>query len=518
MVLIRDDRDGGVSYSVKITQVQHKSESEDGSEAEAAPVQKSPDEPASEGESLVFGHADKEDDDDDYDDDDDVYQEFEEYEDFSGFPDSRSIASDDSFYPPDNSIGLPRSASPESISFFRACCTNNAVIVRIMIRQGLSEEDVRETDRNSRTGLIVACYQGYLDVVIALAQCPYLDVNWQDKEGNTALITAAQAGHTMISHYLLNYFPGLDIERRNCHGFSALMKAAMQGRAECVRALMLAGGDMEARDYGRKLTPQEWALFTGRYETARVMARLMARPCAEQFCDAYRLEWPQLAERVSTARENGSCLRRLAETLCCSLRLAFCVRTAPQQDGVLDHMVRVTTALSSPFIATACRTVCPGSPPCVGKHRPAVQEILRRQRQDELRGRGPMHLTQYHRLFQNSRVLLVPRAQERRTSLQPLRQAAATSAGALRRSSLMPLHLVRRSSVRPGLAVPRLFVSKAPVATCEPKKVRTTDSHLLQVPRWKYKELKEERRRVEGSNTGGRLEPLAQRLSSRREN
>lgn len=45
----------------------------------------------------------------------------------------------------------------------------------------------------------------------------------------------------MISHYLLDYFPGLDIERRNCHGFSALMKAAMQGRADCVRALMLAG-------------------------------------------------------------------------------------------------------------------------------------------------------------------------------------------------------------------------------------------------------------------------------------
>lgn len=48
-------------------------------------------------------------------------------------------------------------------------------------------------------------------------------------------------GHMMISNYLLNYFPGLDIERRNCHGFTALMKAAMQGRAECVRALMMAG-------------------------------------------------------------------------------------------------------------------------------------------------------------------------------------------------------------------------------------------------------------------------------------
>lgn len=45
-----------------------------------------------------------------------------------------------------------------------------------------------------QTGLIVACYHGYVDVVIALSQCPYLDVNWQDNEGNTALMTAAQAG------------------------------------------------------------------------------------------------------------------------------------------------------------------------------------------------------------------------------------------------------------------------------------------------------------------------------------
>jgi ankyrin repeat protein len=49
------------------------------------------------------------------------------------------------------------------------------------------------------------------------------------------------SGHATITNYLLNYFPGLDLERRNVFGFTALMKAAMQGRTECVRALMLAG-------------------------------------------------------------------------------------------------------------------------------------------------------------------------------------------------------------------------------------------------------------------------------------
>lgn len=57
-----------------------------------------------------------------------------------------------------------------------------------------------------QNGLIVACYQGYVDIVIALAQCPHLDVNWQDNEGNTALITAAQAGKALC---ITSYTQGL---------------------------------------------------------------------------------------------------------------------------------------------------------------------------------------------------------------------------------------------------------------------------------------------------------------------
>lgn len=94
-----------------------------------------------------------------WEDEDDIYQEFEEldFEALSDRSDARSIASDDSFYPLDSSITsqLYRSPSPESpepISFFKACCENNAIIVKIMIRQGVTEEEVRETDRNRRVG------------------------------------------------------------------------------------------------------------------------------------------------------------------------------------------------------------------------------------------------------------------------------------------------------------------------------------------------------------------------------
>uniref|UniRef100_A0A3Q3BQ72 Ankyrin repeat domain 33Bb n=2 Tax=Kryptolebias marmoratus TaxID=37003 RepID=A0A3Q3BQ72_KRYMA len=441
-----------------------------------------------------------------WEDEEDIYQEYEEL-DFDALPDrsdTRSFTSNDSFYPLDDSVisNIIRCPSPEQISFFKACCSNNVIIVKIMIRQGVTEEEVKETDRNKRSGLIMACYHGYVDMVITLAQCPYLDVNWQDNEGNTALITAAQAGHSIISSYLLNYFPGLDIERRNCHGFTALMKAAMQGRLECVRALMLAGGDIQARDYGRRMTPREWALFTGRYGTANLILQLMSRPCAEQFCDSFSLEWPLLEELVSEAQRPKTCWGRLSNLLsCCPYRFCISNKIKPVDDGVLDHMVQVTTGISSPFIATACHTVCPGSPPCLGKRRQAVQEILRRQRVAELKRLGPDRLNNYKRFFQNSRVLLIPKAKDRRASLQPqiLRDVAAASTVALRRASLLPLNMLRRSSVRPGMVVPKVMLCKAPPQSFIPENLnaRNNNQNQLQIPKWNYKMKSIEKRQAE---------------------
>uniref|UniRef100_A0A673AZX9 Ankyrin repeat domain 33Bb n=1 Tax=Sphaeramia orbicularis TaxID=375764 RepID=A0A673AZX9_9TELE len=152
------------------------------------------------------------------------------------------------------------------------------------------------------------------------------------------------------------------------------------------------------------MTSREWALFTGRHETADLMLQLMSRPCAEQFCDSFPLEWPMLEELVTQAQEPKSCGKRLSSLFsCCPYRFYINNKVNPVDDGVLEHMVRVTTGISSPFIATACHTVCPGSPPCIGKRRFAVQEILRRKRLAELK----------------SLVLLIPKVRDRRASLQP---------------------------------------------------------------------------------------------------
>ncbi|KAM9436329.1 ankyrin repeat domain-containing protein 33B [Clarias gariepinus] len=445
----------------------------------------------------------------DYDECHDSEEDYEDYDELYD-SDTHSIASDDSFYPPDGELQESECAPcPEVTSLFRACSSNNALSVKALIRQGVTEEEVRETDRNNRTGLMVACYHAYVDVVIALSLCPHLDVNSQDKEGNTALITAAQAGHITVTNYLLNYFPGLDLEKRNCHGFTALMKAAMQGRVDCVRALIMAGADLEARDSGRKLTPREWALFTGRYETAFVIQRLIHRPCPEQCSDSYQPEWPLLPALVAKSQQRKGCVQKMME----SLRSFFNISnvTEASEDGVFDHMVQMTTALGSPFVAMSCRTVCPGSPPCVGKRRYSVQEILKKQRTRQLKGLGPERLENYRRLFQNSRVTLVPKAKDRRASLQPL---AAKDSSPLRRGSLLPLHLARRSSVRPGLVVPKLRITKASGPTHKPEKERRKSScnsgQFLQVPKWRYKELKEERKKAEEAEKK-RLEAISKR-------
>ncbi|XP_054621038.1 ankyrin repeat domain-containing protein 33B [Dunckerocampus dactyliophorus] len=515
MVLITDDRDAGVASSLRGKQQQQKA-----------------------GGDIAHVHPSiaEEDPDEDYlgscqeDEDGEEEDDFEEV-DFEDLDDTRSITSDDSFYPPDDTFAdserTPSPESPKPMSFFRACCSNNATIVRTMIRHGLTEDEVKQTDRNNKTGLLVACYQGYVDVVIALSQCPYLDANWQDSEGNTALITAAQAGHITITNYLLNYYSGLDIERRNCHGFTALMKAAMQGRVECVRALMMAGATLNARDCGRQMTAREWAMFTGRYETAWVMGRLMERPCPRQINNAYSLEWPSLASLVANAQEPRGCLKRLSDMVRDIFNIANV--TNPEDSGVIDHLVSVTTAIRSPFIAVTCRTVCPDSPPSVGKRRYAVAEIIRYQRAKELSAINTDRVDTHLKLFQNSRVTLVPKpASDRRASLQMQSAVPRTRSSSLgmlsyngaelRRTSLLPLHMVlRRSSIRPGWTIPKVRVSKAPTPTYEPEKVRRKTStkdgggrHLLQIPKWRYKELKEERRKAEDAERR-RLEAITKR-------
>uniref|UniRef100_A0A3B5LJT8 Uncharacterized protein n=1 Tax=Xiphophorus couchianus TaxID=32473 RepID=A0A3B5LJT8_9TELE len=408
--------------------------------------------------------------------------EFEEV-DFEDLEDCRSIASDDSFYPPDDvfadSERSPSPESPEPLSFFKACCTNNAAIVRIMIRHGVKEEEIKETDRNNR---LSACNtNAYICSILFLWLCD----SFRFRTTKYVLLFFLDS---IVSHCPLNFI---------------------------LLPLLPLGASLNARDFGRNLTAREWALFTGRYETAWLMTRLMERPYPFQYRDTYR------------AQEPRGCLKRLSDTVRNVFNIANV--TNPEDEGVIDHLVSVTTAMRSPFIAVACRTVCPDSPPSVGKRRYAVPEIVRKQRAKELLCANPDRVDSHRKLFQNSRVTLVAKnSEDRRSSLQvhrvvprhrssSLGMVSHTQALELRRTSLLPLHMVlRRSSVRPGLSIPKVRISKAPSTTYEPEPVRRKSSakdgggNLLQIPKWRYKELKEERRKAEEAERK-RLEAVTRR-------
>ncbi|XP_055278236.1 ankyrin repeat domain-containing protein 33B isoform X2 [Moschus berezovskii] len=383
--------------------------------------------------------------------------DYEEYEDFSSLPDTRSIASDDSFYPygdeEEYSSASAESAPeavpegvPEAANLLRAACANDVGLLRALVRRGPSAEEVQETDRNGRTGLIVACYHGFVDTVVVLAECPHVDVNWQDSEGNTALITAAQAG-----------------------------------------------ADVYARDSRRGMSSQEWATYTGRVEAVRVIQRLLERPCPEQFGEKYKPELPLVPEAGQKPAGSKSCLQKLTDFVRSTLTSRS--RQCLEDGGALDHMVKMTTSLYSPAVAIVCQTVCPESTPCVGKRRLAVQEILASrgdpdtQAQERDKGEGPKPKSQ------TSQAAGVSKEEAPRAGL-----ASSQPPAAPRRASLLPLQLLRRSSVRPGVAIPKVRVSKAPAPTFQPERAArgsTKDSSHLQLPKWRYKEAKEEKRKAE---------------------
>lgn len=159
MVLITDDRDGGGALSVRVKQLQQQQQQKVAGNV----IQIHPsvaEELLSSSDEDYLGSSHGEEDEEEEDDDDGGGEEeddddFEEV-DFEDLEDCRSITSDDSFYPPDDvfadSERTPSPESPEPLSFFQACCTNNAAIVRIMIRHGVKEEEVKEKDRNNRVG------------------------------------------------------------------------------------------------------------------------------------------------------------------------------------------------------------------------------------------------------------------------------------------------------------------------------------------------------------------------------
>lgn len=222
-------------------------------------------------------------------------------------------------------------------------------------------------------------------------------------------------------------------------------------------------------------TAREWAALTGRFETIVRIRTLLERPRAEQFSTKYLPEWPALPELV-TQTLGASRVQRLSNKICSTFTINF--PHDPEPDGVMDHMVRMTTCLASPFVTTACQTVCPESPPEVGKPRSSVPEILNEYTPDADAKSMASASSCNGQLMTPTRVL-VP--------YQPT--------STLVKLLSFPLRM-RRNSVFPA-GIPKIELTKSPPQSApkEKKPRRSKDKNTLELPQWRYKELKEEKKK-----------------------
>ncbi|XP_068454598.1 photoreceptor ankyrin repeat protein [Clinocottus analis] len=401
--------------------------------------------------------------------------------------DSWSLLSEDSLLP---DYERDEKYTEPAKTLYEACARNEPTSLRRILERGVTKDEVMDLDINGKNGLMLAVGKGFIDVVTTLHTCPFIDINHQDNDGNTALMIAAQAGFVTILNYILNFYSNVDTEVRDPRGFTALIKAGLQGREECVSALLMHGADMNAMDEVQGRSLKDWVLRTGGFETLQRIRRLQAHSVAEQFCQSYVPEWPELKQLVAKATAIKTTSQKLRQSLKDSVSFSF--PHDPQDNGVLDHMVRMTTGIHSHLIATGCRPLCPSSPPEIGKRRFAVPELLEKHSSKELEestvshSKGCVTTSDSQADVSHNSVSLTSCCQdtERRESMM---------SGS--RRSFIPRSMAHRNSVFPSGCVPKIEVTKSGEPTPKKEKKKKRQKGYLEPPIWKYKEAKEEKKR-----------------------
>lgn len=254
-------------------------------------------------------------------------------------------------------------------------------------------------------------------------------------------------------------------------------------------AFLLLGADINVVDAARGKDMQEWALKTGRFDTISRLRRLNGRPRAEQFCEKFIPEWPELKELVAKATATKSTGQKVA----CRLKSTFSFNFPrdPQDNGIMDHMVRITTSIHSPLVVTGCRPLCPTSPPEIGKRRLPVPDLMQMHPDKELETVAVQH---------SNGSISTSTISDSSSSL------TSCCSDTVRRDSVLSLassgirkfvpHMARRNSVFPDGCIPQIKVSKSAEPTPKKEKKKKKSKSHLEPPVWKYKEAKEEKKKL----------------------
>uniref|UniRef100_A0A915DMG2 ANK_REP_REGION domain-containing protein n=1 Tax=Ditylenchus dipsaci TaxID=166011 RepID=A0A915DMG2_9BILA len=116
-------------------------------------------------------------------------------------------------------------------------------------------------DKQGKTLLIYNCAKGLATTVEELSLDPNIDVNLSDNEGNTALIHAAQAGHTQIVQSIIWDRRPLSKQPSKA---GLIVQMFAESRSRC----------LPQRHFQATLR-LEWAEYVGRTECAHLIAHFM---------------------------------------------------------------------------------------------------------------------------------------------------------------------------------------------------------------------------------------------------
>ncbi|XP_062893553.1 ankyrin repeat domain-containing protein 33B-like [Mobula hypostoma] len=322
---------------------------------------------------------------------------------------------------------------------YKACAQRN--VWEMLTTRVEEEEEISEADVIERNEVMIGCCWGFLGKVDPLSGCSRLDINHQDQDGNTALITAARAG-----------------------------------------------ADVQANDPHRGRTTQGWALPAGRFEDSLQTKQPLGRTYARQVEVGYAPEWSDHKELSVKGKTSEFQSEKITNQLKSMLRIKFPFN--PEKGGVLDYAVKVTTNL---FVATTCMNNCPTSSPVVGTHQDAVTKI-----------RKCFSLTQVPETLQQSKHVKEPAGDitpsiypEKRNGARPKQrsQPISSKAAGAHPIDFPSLSLPNRNCAVPTSCIPQIELIKASPPTYEREDKRLSkNKNLLTLPKWKYQQMREDRK------------------------
>ena len=248
---------------------------------------------------------------------------------------------------------------------------------------------------------------------------------------------------------------------------------------------------------------KDWVVRTGRFETLVRLRRLQVHSVAEQFCESYIPEWPELKQLVAKSTASKTPSQKLRQRLKDSLSFNF--PYDPQDDGVMDHMVRMTTSVHSPLVATGCRPLCPTSPPEIGKRRHAVPELLELHSSKMLEEGRVSH-------SKGSIITSSPTSVSISGSASLTCCQDSVPSGGMR--SFIPRSVAHRNSIFPSGCIPKIEVTRSGDPTPKKEKKKKKQKGYLEPPVWKYKEDKKKEKQEREKAKELEKKPKAPKRSS----